>query len=335
MNAAGLEPPPLLSVRELVMGCRAAKVVFTAAKLDLFTALGEERLAAGELARRLGLARGPLEVLLDALAAVGWLSKQGDHYANTSLGRRLLVEGSVEFVGESLARMDAVWGVWSALGAVLRRGRPPRGGAGLLAGPAQEPLRRAQAAELSALSSCSFLPGRLLDLSSCSPEFSLAFLRRYPALRGDLVAPASVVREARRRLRKEPCRLRARLNLRAGDPARAALGSGLYDVALVSQLTHRLPEERNAALFKRLAAALRPGGRAIVHDVMLGPTRTSPVFDALYSAEVALLTGVGHLYTTEDCARWLGEAGLSLSRRLDLSGSNLHAAQALIAERAG
>lgn len=335
MSALELEPPPILSVRELVLGCRAAKVVFTAAKLDLFTALGEEKLSARELARRLDLARGPLEVLLDALAAVGWLSKQGEHYANTALGRRLLVQGSVEFVGESLARMDAVWGIWSALGAVLRRGRPPRGCAGLLAGPAQEPLLRAQAAELAALSSCSFLPGRLLELSSCSPEFTLAFLRRYPALRAELVAPAAVAREARRRLRKEPRRLRARLSLRCGDPARAALGRGLYDVALVSQLTHRHPEERNAALFKRVAAALKPGGRAIVHDVMLGPTRTSPVFDALYSAEVALLTGVGHLYTSEDCARWLGTAGLSLMRRLDLSGSALNAAQALIAERPG
>lgn len=335
MSAPALEPPPILSVRELVMGCRAAKVVFTAARLDLFTVLGEEHLSSADLARRLGLARGPLQVLLDALAAVGWLSKQGDHYANTALGRRLLVQGSVEFVGESLARMDAVWGIWNALDAVLRRGRPPRGCAGLLGGPAQEPLRRAQAAELAALSSCSFLPGRLLDLASCSPEFSLAFLRRYPALRADLVAPAAVVRDARRRLRQEPCRLRARLTLRQGDPAGAALGTGLYDVALVSQLTHRLPEKKNAALFKRLAAALKPGARAIVHDVMLGPSRTSPVFDALYSAEVALLTGVGRLHTTEDCARWLGAAGLSLSRRLELSGSSLHAAQALIAERPG
>lgn len=335
MSTAAFEPPPLLSVRDLVLGCRASKVVFTAAKLELFTALAQSHLSAPQLARRLRLAEAPLRVLLDALAAVGWLSQQGDHYANTALGRRLLVRDSPEFLGESLARMDAVWEVWSALGSVLRRGRAPKGCAGFLSGGTLGPLARRQAAELAALSSLPMAAGRLLDVSACTPEFSLAFLRRYPALTAELAAPPAVLRQARRLLRRNPCRLRRRLFLRACDLRRPSLGRERYDAVLLSQVTHRLPEKANAALVARAAALLKPGGRLIVHDVMLCPTRTSPVFDALYSAEVALLTGVGRLYTSEDCARWLGDAGLSLSRRLDLSGSALHAAQALIAERPG
>ena len=65
-----------------------------AVRLRLFTALAQRRRTAAELARDLGADRAALEVLANALVAIGLLEKTASRYANGELAAACLVAGA-------------------------------------------------------------------------------------------------------------------------------------------------------------------------------------------------------------------------------------------------
>ena len=62
-------------------------------KLDLFTILGEERLTGEEMARRIGGDVRGTSTLLNALTAMGVLSKASGAFSNTPLSRACFLPG--------------------------------------------------------------------------------------------------------------------------------------------------------------------------------------------------------------------------------------------------
>ena len=75
-----------------IMGYRKAKILMVSAYLDVFTPLESPRSAAA-LARRLALDARAVEMLLDALTAIGYLRKRGTLYGNAPIAARHLVRG--------------------------------------------------------------------------------------------------------------------------------------------------------------------------------------------------------------------------------------------------
>ena len=71
----------------------------TAVKLDVFTLIGDDKIRGEAFVKRLdGDSRGVI-MLLNALAAMGLLEKEGDLYSNTETSKTLLVKGSRKYIG--------------------------------------------------------------------------------------------------------------------------------------------------------------------------------------------------------------------------------------------
>lgn len=153
---------------------------------------------------------------------------------------------------------------------------------------------------------------RLLDVGG-GHYFSVAFCRAQPGLRALLLDLPGPLEAARATLAAEG--MADCVELRAGDMFSAELGSG-HDAALLFNVLHGEPAERNLALLRRVAAALRPGRMVVVLDQFAGPRRRgalgalAPMFSL---AHLVALGGQAHRF--EECAAWLGAAGFRAPRR--------------------
>ncbi len=95
----------------------------------------------------------------------------------------------------------------------------------------------------------------------------------------------------------------------AADAFRDALGTG-YDLVIIANVCHLFPDGRNRLLLARAAAALATGGVLAVIDQILDLDPDWPTWAALYAVGLPHGMPGGYLYTSDEYAAWLREAGL-------------------------
>jgi tRNA threonylcarbamoyl adenosine modification protein (Sua5/YciO/YrdC/YwlC family) len=136
----------------------------------------------------------------------------------------------------------------------------------------------------------------ILELGTGTGETAARLLERHPraALVGLDESPAMLA-EARRRLPAE------RVTLEVGA-IENPLPDGAYDLIASALCVHHVHGLGKRELFSRVHAALRPGGRFVLGDVI------APVDPA--AARIPLSEGYDHPSPLADQLRWLGEAGL-------------------------
>jgi hypothetical protein len=94
-----LRPTPII---DLAVAFWGAKTLLSAVELDLFTTLAAGPLDQKALMARLHLHPRAARDFLDALVALGMLTRAGETYANTPETDAFLVRGKPEYVGDYL-----------------------------------------------------------------------------------------------------------------------------------------------------------------------------------------------------------------------------------------
>lgn len=312
---------PLGPISQLVISYRCAKLLFVAAKLDLFTRLSRGDRSAEDISRELGFNFRAACIFLDALAAMGFLIKTGSSYANSEMSARFLVRGKRGFVGDNLEYQDFIWDSWSELETVLSAGVPSepldvrlkgqqeflgkyiRGMSDIAEAPAKE-----IAGILGPLGAAS-----LLDIGGGAGKYTLTLAALNPQLKAAILDLPGTLSIAREFVNAAPCR--DRIQLIAGNYHRTELGRGKYDLILISHVTHHEGDPFNQLLLRRCHTALRPGGRLVVHDFMTDDARTAPLFSAVFSAHMLVSTREGRTYSAGDYESWMKEAGFKRTAR--------------------
>ena len=82
------------------------------------------------------------------------------------------------------------------------------------------------------------------------------------------------------------------------------------EAVLLSNILHDWDVPECERLVAKLAAALPPGGRLLIHDVLLNEAMDGPLPTALYSAALFLQTE-GRAYGVGEYRRMLSAAGLT------------------------
>ena len=107
-----------------------------------------------------------------------------------------------------------------------------------------------------------------------------------------------------------------RINYLEGDARTADLGHG-YDVVLCFNLVHHLRPEEIVNLFRRIHAALVPGGSLVLLDAFTNRTnRQSPA--ATFLSMFMYLSSGARAYTQAELFDWLGTAGFSKPKRIPM-----------------
>jgi len=80
-------------------------------------------------------------------------------------------------------------------------------------------------------------------------------------------------------------------------------------MAWVSAIVHMNSRAQNQAMFKKVSAALVPGGRILIRDIVMDRSRTSPVGGALFAVNMLVATPGGGTFTFDELREDLSAAG--------------------------
>lgn len=301
------------SLAALARSFMESRVFLTAAELDLFTLLSGKPLSLEEAAAARGADRRALAILLDALAGMGLLEKRDGRWRTApELAPFLSADGEKSLLPLALHSVH-LWDRWSRLTEVVAGARPSAGD--------PEAATRAFIGAMHAVAApraeglvAAVAPGgarRLLDVGGGPGTYALAFVRAVPGLRATLFDLPPVVEIARANV--AAAGLLDRFDLVAGD-LRTDPFPGGHDLAFVSAIVHMLGPGGNVALFRKVHAALVPGGRVVVRDHVMSPDRTAPRAGALFAVNMLVGTEEGGTFTFDEIAGWLREAGFDAPR---------------------
>ncbi len=280
---------------------QAAAVLAAAADLDLFSALVSMPLSAAQLARKLACDLRALTILLDALVALRLLSKAGGDYAVAPGLDALLTPDGAQSVLAMAQHQGHCLRNWAQLARVVKTGRPAERTPGVRGEEGAQEAFIGAMHNISAPNADAVIRAvqplqfrRLLDIGGASGTWTMAFLRACPLARATLFDLPHVIPMAQRRL--AAAGLDQRVQLVAGDFTRDALPPGA-DLAWVSAIVHQNSRAQNRALFAKVFAALTPGGRIAIRDILMEADRTQPAAGALFAVNMLVATEGGGTFT--------------------------------------
>jgi predicted O-methyltransferase YrrM len=304
---------------ERINAFRESRLLLTAIELDVFTAIGEGATAA-EVASRCNTDARATEMLLNALVAVGMLTKREGVFYNTTASNQLR-EGAPGAARTALMHVAHLWKRWSLLTECVRRGtavgvrRRTRAETEAFIAMMDYNARARAPLVVEAIG----LEGvrRVLDLGGGSGAYAIAFAQASPEVEVDLLDLAPVLRIARRHI--EHAGVADRVKTRVGDLCQESYGAG-YDLVFISAICHMLDPEENKKMLRKSYAALRPGGRVVIQDFILEPDKTAPRHAALFALNMLVNTRGGSSYSEPEYRAWLEEAGFQRITRLFVPG---------------
>jgi hypothetical protein len=305
-------PREILQLAQSFMECR---ILHAAAELDLFTLLHKTPLSASEVAEKITGNRHALAALLDAVAAIGFLTKKGESYHCEASVARFLASDSSESVLPMVLHMSYLWSRWSRLAEIAKKGPSAkeefdfsRHGRDLRAFiGAMHSIGAPLAKEIVASVNAGAAKA-LIDVGGGSGTYTIAFLRAVPGMRATLFDLPEVIKMARERLVREG--LLDRVTLVSGSYHDNELPQG-HDLALISAIIHSNSLEENLELYQKTFRSLNSGGRILVRDHVMDADRVHPKDGAVFAINMLVGTPGGGCYTYEEIESGLKQAGFT------------------------
>ncbi len=294
-----------------------------AVKLDIFSTLGTESVSAQTAAQKIGTDADATARLLDALTAMGLVSKKEGRYANTPESTRFLTKASPEYIGYMIMHHHHLVDSWSQLDQAVTSGEPVRGRMASSDETWREnflmgmfniaSLTAPEVANVVDLSSCN----NLLDLGGGPGTYAIHFCLRNPQLRATIHDQTTTRGFAEKAITRY--QLADRIDFIAGDYTTTPL-SGAFDVIWMSHILHGEDTESCQAVLKNAFTAAASGALIIVHDFILTNAMDGPLFPALFSLNMLLGTQGGRAYSEQQFFDMLTTAGVGDLKRHSFCG---------------
>ncbi len=300
---------------EMMRGYQVSCIMAAAVDLGVFGRLSGTARTAGEVAHDTMCDARGMTILLDALAALGFLQKQSDRYRLVDQLAPLLREDSPQSVIPMLRHQAVCMRRWSRLPWTLRAGVREEVGPSLC-GDAADQEAFIQAMHVVSRDVATTLipeinPGGfrcVLDIGGASGSWTVAWLEAEPQARGIIFDLPHVIPMARDRLSEHS--VAHRIDFVAGDFYTDPLPTGA-DLVWVSAIIHQNSPAQNRQLYARIAEAIQPGGWVYIRDIVLDASRTAPVAGALFAVNMLTATEQGNSYTFEEMESDLTGAGFA------------------------
>ncbi|MHB8810707.1 MAG: methyltransferase [Desulfobulbaceae bacterium] len=294
-------------------------------RLGVFTALHEGPAQLEEIAARIDADSRGTELLLNALAAMGLLVKEGRFYGNAPAAREYLSRASDKYLGHIILHHHHILDGWAQLDQAVKRGAP---------------VRKRSYGE--AVERESFLLGmynlamniaprlcpqvnlagrrRLLDLGGGPGTYAIHFCLANPGLSAVIYDLSTTEPFARQTVGKFG--LAERIAFAGGDFNEDPISGGPYDVAWLSHILHSHGPDECRRIIERTVAAMAPGGLILIHEFILENTGDAPEFPALFSLNMLVNNPAGRSYTEEELSGMLRAAGVRYIARHPFRGPN-------------
>lgn len=306
------------SLSELATGYWRSQALLAASELGVFRQLPG---TAGEVCGRCGIDLRVGEMLLESLAAMGVVDREGATYSVPAERAALLGQ-----MAGALAFNGAMYGLWGKLPEVVRAGRPavPPGAhlgqdeartRGFVMGMHSRGLallpRVAAAIELEGRAS-------LLDVGAGAGTLGRMLAEANPGLRVTLADLPGVTRVARELTAAHPAAGRVEhveLDYLSGE-----IPAG-HDAIVHCGALHQHDEGAARGLVAKLARALATGGELVIVDLFASPDRGGTAFSLLFGLNMALVSPTSRVHSLANVAGYMRDAGLEVARCGEIAGS--------------
>lgn len=286
--------------------------------LDVFTALADGSRTAPEIAVECGAAERGIRILCNYLTTLGFLEKIDDVFGLTPVSAAFLSKRSQAYLGGTLAFLTApdVVRNFDALTETVRRGTIPPSANNTVSqeNPAWVTFAEAMAPMMmpNAVALANILApagdARVLDIAAGHGLFGIMLAQRNPRTEIVAVDWTAVLAVARNNAVKMGVGERYRTI--AGDAFTVDFGSA-FDVALVTNFLHHFDIETNVVFMRKVATALKPGGRVALLEFVPGEDGVSPPIPAQFGLMMLAGTPAGEVYTLRKLEDILQRAGFS------------------------
>ncbi|HET9250767.1 MAG TPA: methyltransferase [Candidatus Eisenbacteria bacterium] len=321
-------------ILETGLGFWASKVLLSAVEMGVFTELDRGPESFESLRGRLGLHSRSARDFLDALVALGFLTREGDRYANTPETDLFLDRKKPSYIGGVLEMANhRLYPFWANLTEGLRTGLPQNelksGGPGLFEILYADPARLKEF--LSAMTGVSrgailamarAFPWKdhrtFVDIGAAQGDLVCQIAMAHPHLQGvgfDLPEVAPIFEEYVERLG-----LSGRVSFQPGDFFKDDLPKA--DVVVMGHILHDWDLPTKRMLVRKAYEALPTGGAYIVYEAIIDDERSKNAFGLMMSLNMLIETPGGFDFTGADCSSWMKEAGFRTTQVVPLVGPN-------------
>lgn len=315
-------------VMRMAAAYQASCALLAGVQLDLFTALDGGPREETALAAELGCLNRSFGMLLTALEALGFVRRENGTVSSTKNVLALLSRNSPDYLGFIIRHHGHIMPGWLKLTQAVHTGSRTASEPSLFTRNNEERedflmgmfnVARLQAGRIAAALD---LGGRkkLLDIGGGPGTYAIFFCRENPELEAVVFDLPTTEPFARKTIASFG--LEKRIDFVAGNYLSDPLPGG-QDVAWLSQVLHGESPENAAALVAGAAKTLNPGGLLCIQEFMLDDDRKGPPRAALFGLNMLVQTDGGQVYTMQELAAMLKNAGAKNVRELsvDLSES--------------
>lgn len=160
-------------------------------------------------------------------------------------------------------------------------------------------------------------PVSVLDLAAGSGVWGIVLAQQSPQVRVTAVDWPTVLEVTKKVAARHG--VAERFRFVAGDLQDADFGKD-HRVATLGHILHSEGEARSRALLQKTAAALASGGTIVVAEFLVNDQRTAPANGLMFAVNMLVNTDVGDTFSFNEIKAWLGEAGFTNARTLDVPG---------------
>ena len=309
-------PTPEL-VFDTIWAYQRSAALKAAIDLNLFTVIGEGADTTSTAAARCGASERGIRILCDYLTTIGLLEKAGARYQLPPTSAMFLNQQSPAYLG-SIANFLMMPGLktnFDNLTETVRSGHvaesgntvSPENAIWVEFARAMVPMMMPAAAGIAdVLDIASAGPTRVLDIAAGHGMFGITLAQRNPQVEVTAVDWAPVLGVAREHA--QAAGVDGRLQTRPGDAFTVDFGTG-FDIALVTNFLHHFDHATCTAFLKKVRAALKPGGRVVVLEMVPNADRVTPPLAAGFSLTMLAGTPAGDAYTFDEFREQLERAG--------------------------
>lgn len=320
-TSAAQQPSPQL-IFQTINAHQRTEALKAAIELEVFTAIGEGKTTAAEIANRCQTSEKGMRILCDFLTIMELLTKQSDRYGLTIDSATFLDKRSPAYIGGATEFMCSEMLTEGAkhMAEAVRKGGTVLENEGTIGPDSAVWVNFARSmAPLMALPA-QLIPKlvdqnadgklKILDIAAGHGLFGINFAVRNKQAEITAVDWKAVLEVAKENARKAG--VLDRYQTLEGSAFDVEFGSG-YDLVLLTNFLHHFDPPTCESLLRKVRAALADGGRAVTLEFVPNEDRVTPPDAASFSVMMLTTTPSGDAYTFSELEKMFANAGFSRS----------------------
>ena len=316
-NVSGSEGPVRLDeILDMAGSFWVSAILKAGIELDVFTEIAAGNDTVEKVASSIEASERGVRILLNALCALGTVSKAEGKYLLTPTAEQFLVKGKDSYMGYALFTTLRDWEAFGRIAEAVKKGSAIVDVYGAHS-EAWEDV--AIGLTLAGLATASVIadvlgigsklePGiRVLDLACGSGVYGYVLLQRDRKATVTDIDWRNVLRVAQEVA--HDMGVADRVTYKSGDILSIDYGEEEFDIAIASNILQAFDPETNKAILSRICKALKPGGTLVINDLVPDEERSKPRRALIFAVYMLIVSRGGNTYTLSEFESWLRDGG--------------------------